>query len=486
MTGSFDERRLGFTGTGEAGSVACGALIRLQVSVQAGCVHDADYQAYGCPATIACAKGLTDRVRGSGLLDAAALSEQDLLRATPEAEGRDDCARLAIDALHFALTDAIGSLLTLPPVEGIPESEGVVVGMSGGVDSGVTALLLREQGKRVVGVTLRLWDTPDVSGERSCCSPETVARARRVAHSMGIPHLTLDLTETFRQSVVQYFIDSYEAGITPNPCAKCNARVRFGAMLRLAEYLGCTRVATGHYARMDGVPPRLKRGVDMSKDQSYVLAEVDPQMLARVVFPLGGRTKSEVRALAAERGLEGHAAPESQEICFIPDDDHRHFLRERLGEVAGDVVDAQGNRLARHTGVYNYTIGQRRGLGLAHPEPRFVIRLDARSRSVVVGARAELATRSLIMEDLTWHASLPTGPLTVQVRSTGESLRTFVMEEAGVRLWPSDSGDVGGTPPARLQLRFDPPAEAVAPGQTAVVYEGESVVVAGTIVDTCT
>ena len=293
--------------------------------------------------------------------------------------------------------------------------------MSGGVDSAVAALLLRDQGYRVAGVTLELWSDAATPGERSCCSPETVRRARRVAHSLGIPHVTLDLSGLFYEQVVCYFVESYRGGATPNPCAKCNARVRFAAMLSLAERLGLSQVATGHYARMIGEPPALARGVDRSKDQSYVLAEVDSQILRRVLFPLGEMTKPEVRALAAAAGLEGHEAPESQEICFVADDDHRRFLRERLGELPGDVVDSAGRRLGGHRGVYNFTIGQRKGLGLSQPEACFVLRLDPRTRQVVVGLESELQTCLMSVGDLTWHRPAPMGGLAAQVRSGGNA-----------------------------------------------------------------
>ncbi len=198
--------------------------------------------------------------------------------------------------------------------------------MSGGVDSAVAAMLLKRQGFRVVGVTLKLWSDPSSRDERSCCSPEAVSRARRTAHSLGIPHLTIDASEAFYREVVGYFVEEYGKGTTPNPCTKCNARLRFGVMLETAARLGLSRIATGHYARLGGSPPGLIRGVDRSKDQSYVLAEVTPETLRRVVFPLGEMNKTEVRAMASEAGLEGHGVPESQEICFVADDDHKRFL----------------------------------------------------------------------------------------------------------------------------------------------------------------
>ncbi|MBC7294609.1 MAG: tRNA 2-thiouridine(34) synthase MnmA, partial [Thermoleophilia bacterium] len=229
-----------------------------------------------------------------------------------------------------------------------------LVGMSGGVDSSVAALLLRERGLTVAGVTLRLWSPSEDAGDKSCCSPAAVRRARLAAHNLGIPHFTVDAVSLFGESVVEYFVAEYAAGRTPNPCAKCNARLRFPLLRNLADRLGLAWVGTGHYARLTGEPPRLARGRDRRKDQSYVLAEVDPSLLERCVFPLGEMTKRQVRHLAAERGIVGYEAPESQEICFIPDNNYRRFLRTRLGDRPGLIVDTQGEMRGRHRGTYGF------------------------------------------------------------------------------------------------------------------------------------
>jgi tRNA-uridine 2-sulfurtransferase len=341
---------------------------------------------------------------------------------------------------------------------------GVLVGMSGGVDSSVAAMLLQRAGYRVVGVTLRLWDEPGGAGERTCCSGDAVLRAAAVARSLGIPHYTLDAREVFRARVVDYFVDEHARGMTPNPCMKCNARVRFGLMLDMASRLGLDHVATGHYARMMGEPPGLARGIDHRKDQSYVLAEVDPAVLRRVLFPLGEMRKPQVRALAAQEGLIGASQPESQEICFIPDDDHRRFLTGRLGPRPGPVVDAAGREVGTHGGTYNFTIGQRKGLRIAGQAPSYVVALDAELRHVVIGELAALAVRRLRVIDVVWHRPLGDMPSVVQFRSSG--------------------GRVAGRMTDSSTIVFDEPAMGVAPGQTAVVYEGENVVAAGTIVET--
>ncbi|OFW57192.1 MAG: tRNA 2-thiouridine(34) synthase MnmA [Actinobacteria bacterium RBG_16_64_13] len=341
---------------------------------------------------------------------------------------------------------------------------GVLVGMSGGVDSSVAAMLLKEQGHRVVGVTLKLWNDPLANGDRICCSTEAVHRAKRVAHQLLIPHLTVDATEMFGARVVQYFVDEYAGGRTPNPCSKCNARVRFAFMLEIARKLGLDKVATGHYARLVGEPAGLARGLDRTKDQSYVLAEVAPELLSQVVFPLGELTKVEVRALAAQAGLEGSGAAESQEICFIPADDYQRFLRDRLGDRPGAIIDQAGGPLGRHAGTYNFTIGQRKGLRIAGKTATYVVGLNAGRQEVVVGGAADLAIGGLCIRDVVLHRHDSGGRTSVQVRSAG--------------------GAVPGRMVGGETIVLEEPATGVAPGQTAVVYEGDSVIAAGTIVST--
>ena len=344
--------------------------------------------------------------------------------------------------------------------QGVDE-RGVLVGMSGGVDSSVAALILKERGHRVVGVTLRLWTDPASRDERTCCSPEAVHRAKAVAHRLGIPHLIVDAGDSFYGRIVQYFVDEYGEGRTPNPCVKCNSRVRFGLLLNIAHRLGLVRIATGHYARFTGEPPGLARGADRRKDQSYVLAEVNPELLRQAIFPLGEMTKAEVRTMAADAGLEGHSAPESQEICFIPDDDHRRFLLERLGERPGPIVDQEGRQLGRHSGTYNFTIGQRKGLGIASENPLYVVGLAAERREVVVGSVADIGAGKITVGDPVYHRPGVLGRPTVQWRSTGGAVPAHL------------------TDPETIVL--EEPATGVSPGQTAVVYDGESVVMAGTI-----
>jgi tRNA-specific 2-thiouridylase len=336
--------------------------------------------------------------------------------------------------------------------------------MSGGVDSSVAAMLLQRDGYRVVGVTLQLWDDPTASGDRTCCSADAVQRARSVAHQLRIPHLTVDARDIFREQVVEYFVGEYGVGRTPNPCAKCNSRVRFEFMLGLARKLGLEHLATGHYARLTGDPAGLTRGVDRNKDQSYVLAEVAPELLRQVLFPLGELTKPQVRSLADEGGLAGRSARESQEICFIPDDDHHRFLEERLGKRPGAIVDELGHPRGRHLGTYRFTIGQRKGLGVAHGVPLYVVALDAERREVTVGERDALAVGVVHIDGVVSHRPPMGTQLSVQLRSSGETV-------------PAHLRDAG-------TIVLERPASGVASGQTAVLYEGEHVVLAGTILGT--
>jgi tRNA-uridine 2-sulfurtransferase len=478
---------------GEAGSPECGSVICLELDVVGDRVADCRYQAYGCPATLASAAEVCARVLGRTVLEAASISSDTIADSLELVTDRRRCADLAIDALHHGLGtvivergrvslsggaaggdeahtmgwDEVGSLQGTKRQRRRRDKGGVLVGMSGGVDSTVAALLLRDEGYVVVGATLKLWGSGEASGERACCSPETVARARRVAHSLGLPHFTLEAGDEFYERVVRYFLEDYEAGRTPNPCAKCNARLRFPLLAAVADDLGLSWIATGHYARLRGEKRRLTRGVDLIKDQSYVLAEVSPRLLARTLFPLGDMTKAEVRTLAAERGVEGFSAAESQEICFIPDDDYRAFVRSRLGALPGTVCDESGASLAEHSGTYNFTIGQRKALGVGTRGPLYVVDIDAAARRGGVCAPPRPVAWG-DFEGMVWHRPSEQVDLHAgwaQVRSSGRPVRAQ-LEQDGTR------------------VVFRKPIAGVAAGQTAVVYDDDEVVVAGTIAGT--
>ncbi len=472
------------TAVGEAGAMACRGLTRVELQVQEGIIEDARFQAYGCPATIACASEAVRLAKGSTLLEAASVGVDRIASALDLAAAKRSSAELAVEALQAALTDAISRVEILSP-EHAGDDRGVLVGMSGGVDSAVAALLLKRQGFRVAGATLRLWIDPACDTVASCCSPESVRRARRVAHSLGIPHVTIDAVDAFRDEVVEYFLAEYSAGRTPNPCSKCNSRLRFPLLADVSRRLGLRYVATGHYARLSGEPPGLSRGVDRTKDQSYVLAEVPLELLQQCLFPLGEMCKPEVRALAAHEGIEGSEQPESQDICFVPDDDYRRFLRSHLGERPGDIVDSTGKRLGRHKGTYNFTIGQRKGLGIAAAEPLFVTGLDTERSEVSWDRRpvwASAKSWSVVSPGIV--AQVPSDGV-VQLRSSGCMVPGRLAESSDDPACAFNCDD-GVTPsaPELVSIVLKESVLGVAPGQTAVFYHEDRVACAGTVVAT--
>ncbi len=346
----------------------------------------------------------------------------------------------------------------------------VLVAMSGGVDSSVAAALLVEQGHDVTGVHLKLADTPpdeQVQG-KGCCTLADAADARRVADRLGIPFYVWDMAEAFQQAVVADFLAEYAAGRTPNPCARCNERVKVVGLLARARALGFDALATGHYARVEG--GRLYRGADRAKDQSYVLYMLGPAELAHLRLPLGALTKPEVRAIAARLGLRTAAKPESYDVCFVPDGEVAGWLERRLGRRPGELVDAAGRVLGVHAGAYRYTVGQRRGVGIAAPTPRYVLRIEPAANRVVVGERAELAIRTveLAATSATDGAGLRAGPAAVQLRAHGAEVGCQVVALAGGR--------------ARLELAQA--VDAVAPGQAGVLYDGDRVLGGGTVAAT--
>jgi tRNA-uridine 2-sulfurtransferase len=348
----------------------------------------------------------------------------------------------------------------------------VLVAMSGGVDSSVAAALAVEAGCDVTGVHLRLADTPahlQVQG-KGCCTLADADDARRVAGTLGIPFYVWDMAEEFRRAVVDDFAGEYAGGRTPNPCARCNERVKVVGLLARARALGFDALATGHYARVeDG---RLYRAADRAKDQSYVLYMLGPAELDHLRLPLGRMTKPEVRATAARLGLRTAAKPESFDVCFVPDGDTAGWLERRLGRRPGQVVDTAGRVLGRHQGAYRYTVGQRRGLGIAAATPRYVLRVEPAAARVVVGERAELAIRAVELEraSATDGRGLRPGRARVRLRAHGQ--------EVGCQVVPQDPEGSG----ARLDL--DEPVAAVAPGQAAVLYDGDLVLGGGTVAAT--
>jgi tRNA-specific 2-thiouridylase len=360
---------------------------------------------------------------------------------------------LAVDAL----ANAIGPVFRAPRMAGR-----VAVAMSGGVDSAVALL---KSLPNAIGVTLRLWLDPDgPDAERACCSPDAVLAARATCHSLGVPHVTLDLREEFRRSVVEPFVRGYERGETPNPCIHCNGGFRFARLLAFAKRAGADKLATGHYARIVEHRGRLllARGLDPVKDQSYMLARVDPAKLDRISFPLGAQTKAETRAEAERAGLAAAGRAESQEACFLAGDDYRSFLERRgLASQEGSIVDVEGQEVGRHSGYWRFTPGQRKGLGVSAEQPLYAIRSDARTNTVVVGGRAALARTAIAAS----------GHLYVPVERADAKLR-YRSESVPARIRPHEGG---------FRLELDQPAYGIAPGQAAVLYEDDVVVGAGVI-----
>jgi tRNA-uridine 2-sulfurtransferase len=360
-----------------------------------------------------------------------------------------------------ALAEALG-----PAVEAAPAEQRVAVAMSGGVDSAVALERVREAGCEPVGVTLRLWTDPAGSdGARACCSPAAVFAAREACHRLGIPHVTLDLRSEFRRAVVAPFVSGYARGETPNPCVRCNGSFRFAGLLAFARRVGARKLVTGHYARLGEHRGRLllARGADPAKDQSYMLARLDPRLLPRLWFPLGGQTKADTRAEARSAGLAAAERPESQEACFLAGDDYRDFLaRHGLPASDGPIVDERGRELGRHAGFWRFTPGQRKGLGIAAGTPLYALRADPGRNAVVVGPRESLA-RSQV-------AASP-GRLFVAVERVEAKLR-YGSPATAARVEASSRG---------FRLALDEPAYGVAAGQAAVLYEDEFVVGAGLI-----
>jgi tRNA-specific 2-thiouridylase len=385
------------------------------------------------------APGLERELTGLTLLQAAAVGGETL----------------AVDAL----ANAIG-----PAVAAAPDPDRVAVAMSGGVDSAVALL---KSGPRAVGVTLRLWTDPrGRNAERVCCSPSAVLEARATCHDRGLPHVTLDLREEFRSAVVDPFVQAYASGETPNPCIRCNGSFRFDELAAFADRIGAARLATGHYARVverDG-RPALARARDAAKDQSYMLASLEPDLLARLSFPLGGQTKAETRAEALAAGLAAATRRESQEACFLGGDDYRTFL-ERAGLAArpGAIVDEKGAAIGTHDGYWRFTPGQRRGLQVSAPEPLYALATDPRTNTVVAGPRRALARRHVSVRG---RLERGTTRAEAKLRHRSPAVTASVIE--------TESG---------FELQLDEPAFGVAPGQAAVLYAGETIVGSGVITE---
>ena len=382
----------------------------------------------------------------------------------------------------------------------MPHTDTIAVAMSGGVDSSTVAAILArgdgapgEDGISVIGLTLQLWDQTRLAGKHGipekpkagrCCSLDDVYDARRVAEHLGIPYYVVNQQERFERDVVRPFVAEYLAGRTPIPCSLCNNHLKFDQLLQTARSIGAGRIATGHYAVNEYDPARgrwiLKRPADLAKDQTYFLFGLTQEQLARTLFPLGRLTKPEVREIARRHGLALAEKPDSQEICFIPGGDYKRFLAayleeqgEELPETAGELLSSGGQLLGRHDGIFNFTVGQRKGLGISSPTPLYVLNIDPASHRVTVGADEELATRDLRARRLNW-IGIPelTGPMRVRIKIRHRH------EAAWATLEPVSPASAGAD---EVLATFDQPQRAVTPGQSAVFYDGDEVVGGGWI-----
>jgi tRNA-uridine 2-sulfurtransferase len=353
--------------------------------------------------------------------------------------------------------------------------ESVVVGLSGGVDSSFAAAYLKEQGYDVIGVMLKLWSAPDQEELNRCCSLDAMALARRVAAILDIPFYVIDAREHFRQSVVEFFLEGYSNGITPNPCVRCNAEIRWKVLLDQANKLGASKIATGHYAsigKMDGLTV-LKKGVDTAKDQTYVLSMLPAEYLEHTVLPLGEFRKPYVRERCKSWGLPTASRPDSQDLCFLGNMDYRDYIQKYVPSLnqSGPIVDMDGNVLGNHTGLYEFTVGQRKGLRIAYKYPLYVIRKDVSSNMLIVGQKSDLLRSNINIKQFNWLRKPKDSEMNdvkVKVRySSGEVLGT-------VRFLDGKHHE--------LEINFKTPAEDVSAGQIAAIYHNDICLGGGIIV----
>jgi len=348
----------------------------------------------------------------------------------------------------------------------------VVVAMSGGVDSSVAAALLKEQGYEVIGMMLRLWSEPGKEDSNRCCTPDSMAQARRVAARLDIPFYVIDAKDVFHDTVVQYFLDGYARGETPNPCLICNRQIRWTFLLDHALALGADFMSTGHYVRKQSTEHGhlLLRAVDRNKDQSYVLHVLNQDKLARALFPVGDYPKPEIRAIAEKHGLSTATRKDSQDLCFLAGEDYRNFLRRNAAEMLrpGEIVTREGRSMGEHHGLANYTIGQRKGLGIESPVPLYVLGKNSGSNTLIVGTQEELGSSELIARDVNWlSGEVPGEPFRADVKIR------YTAKEAEALVTPVNENQV--------QVRFEAPQRDITAGQAAVFYQGDVMIGGGII-----
>jgi tRNA-specific 2-thiouridylase len=465
LTAPRGHRRLdGWPHAGAAGGAACGDLIRIAVRVEGDRIVEVGFSASGCAAARAAASAVVELTEGERFLAAARLTADDV---STELGGLSPASRHAAELAADAFHRALGAAARDGAPRLTPDANRTLVAMSGGVDSAVAARLALDAGHEVVAVTLELWAHPEHDGERSCCSPQAVTGARALAHRMGLPHVTLDLRDAFKQDVVDDFVSEYADGRTPNPCVRCNGLVRFDRMLTLAERLGAARLATGHYARIerDASGPLLRAAADPRKDQTYMLARLEPRELERLWFPLGELEKPAVRDIARAAHLPVAEKPESQDLCFLAGLDRSSLLEPGR---PGEIVDLSGRVLGSHSGQQGFTVGQRRGLGVAAPTPLYVLHKDASSGRVTVGPREALATTRVPVNG-------------ARLLRPGAGVDRVKLRYRAAPVACRVQGDPAAGDVEHLVLQLDAPVDGAAPGQTACLMRGESVVGWGTI-----
>ncbi|MGN0370275.1 MAG: tRNA 2-thiouridine(34) synthase MnmA [Butyrivibrio sp.] len=353
----------------------------------------------------------------------------------------------------------------------------VIVGMSGGVDSSVAALILKEQGYDVIGVTMQIWQDEDyceTSENGGCCGLSAVEDARRVAETIGIPYYVMNFKKEFQSKVIDYFIKEYLNGRTPNPCIACNRYIKWEALLHRAISIGADYIATGHYGRIALLPNgryAVTKSASVEKDQSYVLYNLTQEELSRTLFPLFQYKKDEVRKIALDNGLNVAHKKDSQDICFIKDGDYAGFIEQSTGikPEPGNFVDIHGNVLGRHKGIIHYTVGQRKGLGIAFGEPRFVLRLNMKDNEVVLGTNEDLMSKTVIVDDVNYMA---VDSIETPLRATGKV--RYSQKDVPCTIYPEAGG--------RVRAEFDEPVRAAAPGQSGVFYDGDNIICGGTII----
>ncbi len=458
--------------TVEVGGRACCDRIRFSVAVVDDRVPDAGFEADGCGSATAAGSAAVTLVRGLTILDAARIGPAEIAAELGGlSAGKLHAAELAADALARALGSAVRGAARLPLATGSAGRN--LVAMSGGVDSAVAALLCSRAGE-TVAVTLELWSDSENDAERSCCSASAVSQARSLAHSMGLPHFTVDLRDEFRAGVVEPFIAGYAGGETPNPCVGCNGHVRLDAMLELADRLGCDGLATGHYARIaeadSAEGPLLRVAADRGKDQTYMLSAVSARSLRRLRFPLGELTKPQVRAIAASSGLPVASKRDSQDLCFLAGTDRARFLARHgaIGDRPGAVTDVGGSVLAHHRGQHHFTVGQRKGIGVAGDSPLYVLDKYASTNRVVVGPRSALRRNEVGLRGVRLHRD-------------GARVNRVKLRYRSHALPARLPKGVGAGRHASFSVTLEQPVDGAAPGQLACLMDGELVVGWGTI-----